>query len=454
MSELPKGWTESNLGSFCEIYQPATLAKSELSSDGPYPVYGANGIIGWHHEFNHAEPQLLITCRGATCGTVNVSQPNSWINGNAMVVRPDPECVEMRFAELFFRGPADYSQIITGSAQPQITRQNLAPVSFPIPPINEQRRIVAKLDSLRARSSRAREELDHIPKLIERYKQAILAKAFSGELTAAIGPVDKDVASERLTLAPNPPDFARHLPTLPDLPTGWIWTSLGSIARIIDPNPSHRYPSYVNGTIPLLSTREFSGADDWMIDSAPFVSEEVYASQNDRCEFSADDIIFARKGRLGLARRPPPLKKFTFSHTIFVIKPSKLVKQDYLLWYLRRAETETWLLREMNSNTGVPTLGKGTLELLPIAIPGLALQEHITNQIVIAMTWLDKVATEHTRAEHLLPKLDQAILAKAFRGELVSQDPSDEPASALLERIKAERKTETGARRRGRHPQN
>ena len=102
------GWRETTLGEACELYQPKTISSADLVADGKYPVYGANGVIGNYDKFNHAEPQLLVTCRGATCGSVNMSLPNAWINGNAMVsILPEPThffmtlsnqgCIPVRF---------------------------------------------------------------------------------------------------------------------------------------------------------------------------------------------------------------------------------------------------------------------------------------------------------------------------------------------------------------------
>ena len=71
-------WIETTLGEACELYQPQTISSAELVEDGSYPVYGANGIIGRYDKFNHEESQLLVTCRGATCGTVNITQPYAW----------------------------------------------------------------------------------------------------------------------------------------------------------------------------------------------------------------------------------------------------------------------------------------------------------------------------------------------------------------------------------------
>lgn len=142
-----EGWTASTLENACDMYQPKTITANEMTPIGRYPVYGANGVIGRYDQFNHEEPQLLITCRGATCGSVNVSAPQAWITGNAMVVRPKTPAIELRFLEYLFRGGLDISRAITGAAQPQITRANLNPIKFRYPiSIPEQRRIVAVLD--------------------------------------------------------------------------------------------------------------------------------------------------------------------------------------------------------------------------------------------------------------------------------------------------------------------
>ena len=81
-------WEYKKLGEVCDLYQPKTISSDMLVPDGKYLVYGANGVIGKYNKYNHENSEVLMTCRGATCGTINVSAPYSWINGNAMVVHP------------------------------------------------------------------------------------------------------------------------------------------------------------------------------------------------------------------------------------------------------------------------------------------------------------------------------------------------------------------------------
>ncbi len=153
-----QGWTYKKLGEVCDIYQPKTLSTSMLVADGKYAVYGANGIIGRYDHYNHESSEVLMTCRGATCGTINISEPFSWINGNAMVIHPQSDELNKSFLVHALRG-IDLSTVITGAAQPQITRQSLSPTRIPVPPLAEQERIVAELDLLSGIIEKKKEQL-------------------------------------------------------------------------------------------------------------------------------------------------------------------------------------------------------------------------------------------------------------------------------------------------------
>ena len=90
---IPKKWKWNQLLDIFYVYQPKTISMKELSDSGDYFVYGANGIIGRYTNYNHENSEVVIACRGATCGAVNVTLPKSWINGNAMVVKPRNDLV-------------------------------------------------------------------------------------------------------------------------------------------------------------------------------------------------------------------------------------------------------------------------------------------------------------------------------------------------------------------------
>ena len=142
-------WKYDTLGAVCELYQPVTLSSSELSMTGEHLVYGANGVIGTHNEYNHEESEIAVTCRGATCGEVTTTKPKSWITGNAMVVKPRSKRLRKDFIFHYFKNHG-LKTVISGSAQPQITRTGFAPLVVFFPDPDEQHRIATCLSSLDA----------------------------------------------------------------------------------------------------------------------------------------------------------------------------------------------------------------------------------------------------------------------------------------------------------------
>ena len=133
------------LTSICRPKQWKTISTNELIEKG-YPVYGANGKIGFYNTYTHENPTVLITCRGATCGTINICEPKSYVNGNAMALDNLSGDVDLYYLKhyLEFRKLDD---VISGSAQPQITGQGLSKVKIPLPPLPQQQKIANILDA-------------------------------------------------------------------------------------------------------------------------------------------------------------------------------------------------------------------------------------------------------------------------------------------------------------------
>ena len=158
----PKNWPIVKLPEICRPKQWPTIAANQLSGKG-YPVFGANGLIGYHDTFNHAEETVLITCRGATCGTINVCPPKTYVTGNAMALdNLVDDKIERGFLQWYlkFKG---LHKVISGTAQPQITRQGLENYEVALPPLELQRKFALRLDAIeamRARMATSALELD------------------------------------------------------------------------------------------------------------------------------------------------------------------------------------------------------------------------------------------------------------------------------------------------------
>ncbi len=154
--------------SLCEISNPKqwkTISTDMLKDEG-YPVYGANGIIGYYSEYNHEEKTLLITCRGATCGSLNICEPYSYVNGNAMALDNLIEEIDIHYLYYYLlnRGLKD---TITGTAQPQIVRQSLQKVYVEYPELEVQCQIVNKLNQVTNLINKRKKQLEKLDKLVK-----------------------------------------------------------------------------------------------------------------------------------------------------------------------------------------------------------------------------------------------------------------------------------------------
>lgn len=174
-------WHEVKLGDIADLYQPQTISQSDLELDG-YPVYGANGLIGYYHKFNHETWQIMITCRGSTCGTVNRTSGKSWITGNAMVVNVDNYKNNKLF--LFFKLlNENFLSIVSGSGQPQIVRTPLAKWKLYIPSDLAEQKAIAEI------LSKADEEIELLNKKLEVFKQekkALIQQLLTGKIRVKV----------------------------------------------------------------------------------------------------------------------------------------------------------------------------------------------------------------------------------------------------------------------------
>lgn len=402
---------------------------------------------------------ILLSVR-APVGPTNLSPEQCCIGRGLAAIRAY-QPLDQKYLLHHFRSIEPWlSEQGTGTTFKAISGEFIRSIEISIAPLNEQRRIADKLDQTLAIVERALERLRRVPEILKRFRQSVLAAATDGRLTEdwraeqaarMLAKVEsahyvRDAAELRYQVTSSPDSASSQ----PSSDSDWPEQTLADVASIIAPNPSHRYPSYENGTVPIIATEQLKGRDGYDLSRAKLVNPSFHDERVAAHGFEAYDIVFARKGRLGLARKPPVGGKYVFSHTIFLVRAKDPSDAEYLLWYLRNEQCIAWLLQEMNSNQGVPTLGKSFMQKLPVKMPPKDEQTEIVRRVEALFALADRIQARHQAALARVEKLTQALLAKAFRGELVPQDPADEPAAALLERIRAARAAGPVSRGRGR----
>jgi hypothetical protein len=290
---------------------------------------------------------------------------------------------------------------------------------FPLAPLAEQRRIVAKIDSLSTKSKRAREQLDRVPRLVEKYKQAILAAAYSGSLTRSIpgSPPTTSIGNMIIGLDQGWSPKCEREPAADPLDWGVIKTTAIQ-AVIFIPSENKKLPS-------RLAPRP-----DIVIE----VGDILITRAGPRSRVAISCLVRQTRPRLMLCDKAYRLR----------VRPT--VADPAFLTYMLNAPQSLEILERMKTGISDSGLNLTQSKFLDLSIPkfSLADQREIVRHIEGAFGWIDRLASEANSARKLIDHLDKAILAKVFKGELVPQDPSDEPANELLERIRAERKPTHG----------
>jgi len=351
----------------------------------------------------------------------------------------------------------------TGVKMPRLRSRDLKQMPIPLPPLAEQQRIIAKIEALFAQSRRGREALDAVPDLLTKFRQAVLAAAFRGDLTRR-NAVDEpaSVLLERIRAErrrqweedlrakgkdpsrheykePAPPDTT----DLPELPEGWVWTTTEQLAApekyamAIGPFGSNLLArEYQDEGVPLIFVRNirsgiFIGPDTRYV--TPKKAKELHAHRVD-----PGDILATKMG-------DPPGDACLYPED----HPPAITTSDGVKWRLSPfLPHKMYFVHAINSSLvreqiikitqGVAQQKISLKRFKTVVVPLAPLSEQcrIVARIEALFARADILEAQVAATRHRLEQVDQAILARAFRGELVPQDPSDEPASALLERIR------------------
>ncbi|WP_107832715.1 restriction endonuclease subunit S [Campylobacter concisus] len=174
--EFKNEWLIVKLEEVSEIYQPQTISQSELTDSG-FDVYGANGIIGKYGRYNHEFEQVVVTCRGNTCGAVNFTKPKSWITGNAMVINLDNSTKAIKTFIYYLLSNTNFQYLISGSGQPQIT-SNIRYHKIKLPNLDEQQKIAEVLTACDDEINLLNLKLENLKK----QKQGLMQKLLSGKV--------------------------------------------------------------------------------------------------------------------------------------------------------------------------------------------------------------------------------------------------------------------------------
>jgi len=331
-------------------------------------------------------------------------------------------------------------EFATGSTQVALTDSKAAKLELIVPPLNEQHRIVTKLEKLLQKVDSCKERLDKIPTILKRFRQSILSAACSGELTSDWRKKDEMIEND-------------------ELPADWKWTETEKLlpkkSGIFDgPFGSNlKTADYTDSGVRVIRLENI-GHLRFTDKKESYISNSKYQTLT-KHTVGEGDIIFASfiADETRVCILPFLKTKAIAKADCFCLRPKEDMINRMFFTFQLASHASYNALKEKIHGVTRPRINTKQLRQLKIRICPLPEQSEIVRRVEALFKIADQIEERYNKARAYVDKLTQSILAKAFRGELVPRDPNDEPASELLKRIKEEKvKTETKAKsiKRGR----
>lgn len=369
------------------------------------------------------------------------SQDSQALIGNILLIHPEYSLYYLSKAVQVFK----YKN--RGTTISGVTKKQLSELEYPLPPFPEQRRIVAKIEELFTKLDAGVDAINKIKLQLRQYRQAVLKYAFEGKLTAEWREVHKDklepasVLLERIRQEREKSTKDKTLPplnisNLPKLSEGWEWTRVYDLSELIQYGYTAKSSNNPIGPKMLRITDIQNNTVDWAI--VPYCQID----QKEKQKYLLDEghLVFARTGatvgKSFLIKRPIPEAVFA-SYLIRIIF-SEYVEPRFVYYYFQ--SSAYWLqIYRGQLGIGQPNVNSQTLSRLILPLAPHVEQQKIVEEVERCFSIADQIELAMQNSVTQAYKLKQSILKSAFEGKLVPQNPADEPAEKLLERIKAER---------------
>lgn len=324
----------------------------------------------------------------------------------------------------------------TGTAgQARVPTTFIEELEVPLAPPAEQRRIMAKLEKLLGQVDACQERLAKIPALLKRFRRGVLAAACSGSLTADWREENSDVAEAKLQIKEERFHLAQFVEDLPELPETWAWVALGNYARCFrgrfTPRPRND-PRYFNGKHPFIQIGSLPREGGFVTSHTQTLNDEGFAVSRKFPQGTAViAIVGATIGNTGVLAYD-----MCVTDSLVGMETGTPEGNRYVEFFLRHKKSD--IRQSSYSSGGQPNIKLDFLNPYPFALPPFSEQQEIVRRVDSLFALADQLETRLAVAQRQVDALTPSLLARAFSGKLVPQDPTEEPATELLERIRTE----------------
>ncbi|GAB4073130.1 restriction endonuclease subunit S [Barrientosiimonas marina] len=431
--ELPEGWEWVRLGQLISVSSGTNLTKKEMDHGGNIPVYGGNGINGYHSNYNCNYSTLAIGRVGYYCGSVHILPQKSWVTDNAFIVSFSKDNIDIHWLYNILK-TVNLKINASATAQPVISGRKIYPILIPFPPIEEQKRIVIQIDKLFSICDQLEEQIqkkntsnsslnkgvfnriqdannpsqyedlnfavEHMDSLCETeddvqlLKQSLLNLTVQGKLVKQ-DPNDepasvllKQIEEEKEQLVKE--KKIRKPKKLPDikedekpyeLPEGWEWVRLNAVAHFINGDRGKNYPSkdkLVSSGIPFINAGSlYKGSIDKS--RLSFITEERFELLGSG-KVNNGDLLYCLRGTLGKTSIVNDLEKGAIASSLVIIRPYVGLYSSYLYYYLISNLGKN-MISFHDNGSAQPNLSANDVKKYKFPLPPVSEQKRIVNQI-------------------------------------------------------------------------
>jgi type I restriction enzyme, S subunit len=488
---LPAGWLWTTVGEIADVFRGASprpkgdpryfggtipwiMISDVTRQQGKYLYSTRDGVTEAGAALSRRLPpgSLILSNSGTIC-VPKILKVEGCIHDGFVAFIDLDKAVELDFAYWWFEyvRPKMIEENRQGMTQVNLNTEIVREIHFPLAPRKHQGVVVQKVEKLLTNLDAATAALKRVQANLKRHRASVLKAACEGRLVPTEAelarkegrdyePADKllqrmlrerrarweaDTIAKMQGSGKAPKDdrwkqkykepVAPDTTNLPPLPKGWCWANAEQITTLVT-DGEHITPERTASGVYLLSARNVRDGE-LSLDDVDYISAETFAQLSIRLRIVAGDVLLSCSGSVGRSCVVPEDVSFSLVRSVAVLKPL-VVHPQYLSFALRSRFVQDQI-RSKSSQTAQSNIFQAQIKSLILPLPPLCEQARIVATCANFLNETVRCEGEVRRSIMRASRLRQAVLKHAFEGELVSPDPTDEPASALLERIRAER---------------
>jgi type I restriction enzyme S subunit len=434
VSDLPPGWLETSVGNVASDVAYGFTASADWDRVGPHMLRITDiqdNKVDWprvpyckipdeqksHYLLRPAD--ILFARTGATVGKsfrISGQIPESVFASYLIRVRCSLDDLS-RYLAYYFQSPGYWEQVTASSAgtgQPNVNGTKLKALRFPLAPAPQQLAITNKLDNIVEKISSCRARLDRVPQILNKFRQAVLEAAVSGRLT----------------------EEWRGGPKL----TGWVTKRAAEVCAVVQSGGTPKAGFVDMPGVPFLKV--YNIVDQHVaFDYRPqYVPRSTHDKELRKSRTLPGDVLMNIVGPpLGkVAVVPDTYPEWNINQAITLFRPGQTVSTSWIYAVLCSGRNVAEVVHQTRGSVGQVNISLSQCRDFDIPVPPPEEQAEIVRRVNVLFLAADRLERTYDDAAIRVAKLTPSVLAKAFRGELVPQDPNDEPAGVMLERLQAQ----------------